>query len=211
MILALKSVDAPARPELMGLLHAARQDAGDVCCRLVLADWLEENGDESDSARAELIRIQCRLEPQPLFAAPRDPFVIPARSGAAAALLRRQDQLLTRHGTTWLGPLASLVRGWDCRRGMMHLEMDARALLTRQAVQLARSEAWAWVESIRLHPMATRQLGQLASCPPLPSVPAIKLMGNVSRSDLRSLSRMRWFSGLRELDLSQVSLPASCG
>jgi len=29
--------------------------------RLVLADWLDENGDEHDHGRAEFIRLQCEL------------------------------------------------------------------------------------------------------------------------------------------------------
>jgi uncharacterized protein (TIGR02996 family) len=40
------------------LLQAARDEPEDDTPRLVLADWLEEHGDEAERARAELIRIQ---------------------------------------------------------------------------------------------------------------------------------------------------------
>src|SRR5205085_5003860 len=40
------------------LLAAVRQDPEDDAPRLVYADWLEEHG---DPARAEYIRLQCRL------------------------------------------------------------------------------------------------------------------------------------------------------
>jgi uncharacterized protein (TIGR02996 family) len=39
------------------ILEAPEEDGP----RLVFADWLEEHGDESDRARAEFIRLQCRL------------------------------------------------------------------------------------------------------------------------------------------------------
>jgi uncharacterized protein (TIGR02996 family) len=159
MVLALNKADTPVRPELLGLLEAAREDPADLSGRLVLADWLEENGSESDMARAELIRLQCRLEPEPLFGAVKGPFVVPARDAGQAALLRRQDQLLTRYGTIWLGSLAELALGWDFRRGMAQLEMDARALQTHKLAHLAASEAWAWVEGVCLHRTTGRPLG----------------------------------------------------
>jgi uncharacterized protein (TIGR02996 family) len=37
-----------ARPELLGLIRHAKDDLDDVPRRLVLADWLEEHGDEAD-------------------------------------------------------------------------------------------------------------------------------------------------------------------
>jgi uncharacterized protein (TIGR02996 family) len=204
MVLALKMADAPARPELLGLLRAAREDPADVSRRLVLADWLEDNGDEADSARAELIRLQCRLEPQPLFPAPPGPFVVPARSAGQAALLRRQDQLLTRYGRTWLGPLAELALSWDFRRGMAQLDLDARTLQSHRAAQVAGSEKWAWVEGVRLHGLTNRHLAQLSGCPPLAGVTAVTLTTDVRRSDMRTLVRTSWFAGLGELDLGRA-------
>src|SRR5436309_15523438 len=41
------------------LFAAVRESPDDDDPRLVLADWLEENGDEDDRAHAELIRAQC--------------------------------------------------------------------------------------------------------------------------------------------------------
>ena len=45
------------RSELRRLLEAAKQDHWDDGPRLAIADWLEENGGESDKARAEVIRL----------------------------------------------------------------------------------------------------------------------------------------------------------
>src|SRR5690348_11557710 len=41
-------------------LHAIRAEPGDDAPRLVFADWLEDNGQPE---RAELVRVQCELEP----------------------------------------------------------------------------------------------------------------------------------------------------
>src|SRR5438874_2329406 len=51
---------SPPRPQVLSLLEQAKDTPDDDAPRLVLADWLEEYGDEHDRARAELIRTQCR-------------------------------------------------------------------------------------------------------------------------------------------------------
>src|SRR5207248_3386174 len=61
--------------------------------RLVLADWLEEFGDEHDRARAEFIRVQCQRESLP-WDHPKQ-----KELGRAERRLRRDH---VRH---WLGPL----------------------------------------------------------------------------------------------------------
>jgi uncharacterized protein (TIGR02996 family) len=48
--------------DLDGLLAAALAQPTDPTPRLVLADWLDEHGDEADRARAELLRLQVRRE-----------------------------------------------------------------------------------------------------------------------------------------------------
>jgi uncharacterized protein (TIGR02996 family) len=42
----------PARPELLALLADIKENPDDLTPWLVLTDWLEENGDEGDRARA---------------------------------------------------------------------------------------------------------------------------------------------------------------
>ncbi len=44
------------RPEVAAFLAAAKDEPEDDAPRLVLADWLEENGDSTDAARAEFAR-----------------------------------------------------------------------------------------------------------------------------------------------------------
>jgi uncharacterized protein (TIGR02996 family) len=45
-----------ARAELLALIRHAKDDLDDVPRRLVLADWLEEHGDEADQRRASALR-----------------------------------------------------------------------------------------------------------------------------------------------------------
>src|SRR5262245_31043069 len=47
----------PARPEVLALLADVKENPDDLTPWLVLTDWLEENGDEADRARAEYCRL----------------------------------------------------------------------------------------------------------------------------------------------------------
>jgi uncharacterized protein (TIGR02996 family) len=185
------AVDGPPRPELCALLRAARQRPDDLAVRLVLADWLEEYGDEADRARAEVIRLQCRLEPG----------ACPAPQGECAVLLRRQDRLLSRYATAWLGPIRELGLTPTFRRGMVVVEPGLDAVSRLQAGVLDEAEAWDWVEGIELRAVSRRVLGQLAGCPHLASVTSLAVVGEMGRAEMRSLVGAAWFANLRELDL----------
>jgi uncharacterized protein (TIGR02996 family) len=126
------------RPVLRGLLAGCKADLDDDAPRRVLADWLEEHGDDTDRARAELIRIQLDL--------PRVNLHYP---GGSDAWLRR-GELIARHGKDWLGPLVFLCQRRSARfeRGLVVLEVEPRQFLTQYAGTLAGSEAYAWVEGL---------------------------------------------------------------
>ena len=98
-----------SRPEVMALLEAAKDSPAEEGPLLVLADWLEEHGDEHDRARAELIRVQGEL----------------ARLGLApmrrVELRRRQRDLIAAHGKAWLGSLARVGKGWEFHRGLLQV------------------------------------------------------------------------------------------
>ncbi len=85
-----------------GFLRAIVDNPDDDNLRLVYADWLEELGDP----RGDLIRVQIALTTGGLE---------PQRE---AELHRREQELLTRFGPSWLQPLAE--RGWtvEFRRGL---------------------------------------------------------------------------------------------
>ena len=95
----------PPRPEVRVFLDEARDRPDDDVPRLVLADWLDDHGDDTDRARAEHLRIQCRL----------------ARPGQTEpGLAARERQLEARHADDWLGPLAD-DREWAVEDGAVHL------------------------------------------------------------------------------------------
>ncbi len=75
--------------EYEALMAAVCGNPDDDTPRLVLADWLQENGDESDRDRAELIRVQCRTAP------------LPWSSPERQKLDKRAEQLLRRHSRWW--------------------------------------------------------------------------------------------------------------
>ena len=91
--------------EVEAFLRTARLDPDDDTPRLILADYLEENG-EAD--RAEFIRVQCQLAA----------WVPEARE--RMALQRRERELLAGHRDEWLGPFAGWGQGHTrFRRGMI--------------------------------------------------------------------------------------------
>lgn len=194
---ALPTDASPARAELLGLLQCAREAPEDATPRLILADWLEEYGDEAEQARAELIHLQCQPDAWNGQETPAD----------SARRIGRQDQLQTRYAAAWLGPLRSLPLPWEFRRGMLEVELDAREVKGRRLEQFSGSEAWAWVEGVTLHGLTSPRLGELAGNPAwLSSVTTLRLVGEVRRTDMRALARMKWFGDLRRLDLEQTRI-----
>src|SRR5262245_8389058 len=128
-----RSSSAPARgarPTLLGLLADCKAHPDDGR-RLILADWLEEHGDEADRARAELVRLQVELARQP------------GEEPGWLDLYRRAAQLREAHQKTWLAPLAPLCEAGhaDLHRGLMTLRVEAPAFLARRAAALATTEA----------------------------------------------------------------------
>jgi uncharacterized protein (TIGR02996 family) len=110
------------RPEVLALLHEAKERPEADGPRLVLADLLDDHG---DPARADFIRWQCRLAPQ---ACP----TLPEEERRRHRQLARE--LVGRFGGAWAGPLwrwGGSEQDWhrglgsfDLRRrlGVAHLE-----------------------------------------------------------------------------------------
>src|ERR1051325_120601 len=102
------SAHRPPRPEVLAFLQDIKQNPDDDAPRLILADWLDERGEED---RARFLRAQVELARR-------------ADDAPRRGELRRQErELRHRHEYTWLGPLPSLADGWKWRRGLVHLSM----------------------------------------------------------------------------------------
>ena len=106
--------DLSAHPQLLALLEAARLEPHDDAPRLVLADWLDEHGED---ARAEFVRGQLRLAP----GAP------PLGQEERQRLEERCRFLVRRHGGGWLGPLWRWPP-WrtEWRRGLLTAQVRGR-------------------------------------------------------------------------------------
>src|SRR5439155_16748024 len=115
----------PPRPEVRVFLEDIRQHPNEDTPRLILADWLDDYGDDTDRGRAELIRVQCAL----------------ARPGRSPALLhQRERELLQGYAEDWLGPLADLVEEWQFDRGMLRLVVQGHRCFNHEMAELASTE-----------------------------------------------------------------------
>lgn len=106
----------PPRPQVMTLLQEAKESDKDYTPHLILADWLEEHGSESDQARAELLRVSCRL------------VCLPWNDPTRKELSERVDALVQAHGDDWFGPLRWLdekYRGCRMHAGLVELHTTA--------------------------------------------------------------------------------------
>jgi uncharacterized protein (TIGR02996 family) len=184
----------PPRPQLLAFLQDAKENADDDAPRLVLADWLDETGDPRDAARAELLRLQCRLERL-------DP-------AEADALRPRERQLIAAHGREWLGPLADRAGPVVWKRGLGRIELPAAAFLDRTAAagpgwdRLARCEEYAWLDGLALSELPAADLPALLASARLGGFTCLRLvactLGPLGAAQIAHCGRL---AHLRELDL----------
>jgi uncharacterized protein (TIGR02996 family) len=126
---------------LRAFLDDCKDHPDDDARRLILADWLEENGDtDADRARGEFVRLQVRLA----AGLECDPALRPLRE--------RADTLLRTHRATWLGSLgqAGGARDRTFTRGLVGLEAATPYLLSARFRTATTEPAWPWVDSLRL-------------------------------------------------------------
>ena len=97
-----------AHPQVLALLHMAKEEPQDDGPRLVLSDWLEEYG---DPARAEFLRLQLRLAPGPSL-----------EPEQRVSMRQRMHDLLAHYGGGWLGPLWQHGGLWH--RGLLTVRPD---------------------------------------------------------------------------------------
>ena len=169
-------------------LDDIRANLEDDTPRLIFADWLDDRGDE---ARAEFIRVQCRLARLKSY----DPEAIP--------LWVRQQDLLAEHGKKWKKPLANITTRCEFERGFL------------SRVEVTAAKFVSHGEEIRSR-IPLRYLGvfqtnkdwsKFLACETLHGVPALDLSS--TRLGMKrgiELARCPHLSGLRELDLSHSQL-----
>jgi uncharacterized protein (TIGR02996 family) len=178
------------------LLFAVREDPEDDTPRLVLADWLEENGKHE---RAEFIRVQCQLA--------RLPYPAPS------LLKVRERALIERHGFAWVGPLHNRVADWGFSRGFTWIDLSpdpwkrpGRILGRDVLASLLQSpkvqEAWRWVDSLFVN-AEDAELAEMARSASLTGITALHVGGGrVGPSGARSLAACPSLTHLANLDLT---------
>jgi uncharacterized protein (TIGR02996 family) len=174
--------------------------------RLVYADWLDEHGGAEGAARAELIRLQCRVAQ------------LPEDDDVRPSLERRCRLLLREHRDRWLGPLqgqihdAALVRGFverveaDLDMFAAHGEEWLRQFPVRHVI-LVRVGIGddADLEQVATMP-CTRRLTTLEMRPlPTAVVPTTEYPP-LSETAARALARSPHLEALRRLVLSDFRL-----
>jgi uncharacterized protein (TIGR02996 family) len=169
------------------LLAAVRDAPWDDAPRLILADWLEENGGPEEIAHAEFIRVQCELA-----------------AGTPAPTRRRQrkaraKQLRDDHAAQWLGPLAEVSRYWSFTRGLACVEMAATTFLSPRVQQ----ELGGWLRRARVLELElegkTKRWAAVASSPHLARLARLGLSRSQIGDDLGELTRSDHLASLRDL------------
>jgi uncharacterized protein (TIGR02996 family) len=180
-----------ARAALLALIRGCKEAPADDAPRLVLADWLQETGDEHDHARGELIRLQCRRA----RLAEDDP--------QARELHDREGQLKRRHGARWPSLLTGKVGPGVLRRGLLDLRCEGRRLATKAAFALAGTEALAWVDGMHLGSLTDKTLPKIAAAGLLDGLNRLSLRHRPIRAAGAEALAKRDLSLLTDLDLHQ--------
>jgi uncharacterized protein (TIGR02996 family) len=162
--------------------------------RLIYADWLDEHGGPAGEARAELIRVQCRLADATL------------RRELRNRLSWREHQLLRRHTPEWVRPLRGLGkehvfhRGFvgEVRMGELAFLTTAERLFRRAPVQHLHLECS--LASLRDR---ARTVPRLAGCPHLARLRTLDLSTNyLGSGGVQALAVSEHFGRLTALNLA---------
>jgi uncharacterized protein (TIGR02996 family) len=180
---------------LDALLIETRLHPDDDVPRLVLADWLDENGDEADRARAELIRVQCQL--------PR------TRGALRADLEWRERTLWWDNVETWLGPIYEASTGFQFRRGLATIDLHGGRLADEDCEELFAAPGWAWVDRLNLDHPRPRLLASLLRSPALARLRSLHLEGGTFGQDDPGLAECDSFTLLQELSIRGANLDDS--
>jgi uncharacterized protein (TIGR02996 family) len=190
----VSSTLAPPRPELVALLDAVKDDPDDDTPRLVLADWLDEQGGALDAERAKYIRGSIMRErggkSRPL-----------AKSVGGREIIRRM-----------LGPLPTLAYAWRFTRGLPALYVNGPHFFNAHVPELLAGEAFAFVQFVHLAETGGPRMEAMAAMPEFRYVPGIALH---PFSPLGAESAARVFAspnltGLRQIEFRSVQ-PGAVG
>ncbi len=156
----------PPRPQVLAFLKDIKENPDDDTPRLVLADWLEEQGDP----RGEFVRLQCQRQQ-------------PGQESATAWPTNREVELLETHGNQWRGVLAKKGVDTEFERGMVQVWGGVRSLLSKQLAALWPTEELAWVDSLCIRDMNAEAVARLAQSPHWTCLSSLDLSGSFYYAD----------------------------
>lgn len=180
------------RPELLALLDAVKDHPDDDTPRLVLADWLDEQDNPLDAERAKFIREDIERD----------------RTGAFSGVLftnaeRTEEAELFRR---WLGSIADWATG-AFHRGLPTISLTGPKFLKPAFRPLLTSEAFAFVQYVRLEEAGGPRMEAMAALPEFRHIPGFSVY---PFTPLGTHSANRFFSsphltGLRHIDCRGVN------
>lgn len=161
---APKPAPAAPRAELIALLDAIKDNPDEDTPRLVLADWLDEQGNELDSERAAFIR-----EDVAAALARERGIKVPLRRPASSDAYGKPDARTRR----WLGPAADLAERSGFERGLPGIVVHGMRLLRADVPELLAREEFAFVQSVVLFEAGGSRIEAMANRPEFKFVPGI--------------------------------------
>jgi uncharacterized protein (TIGR02996 family) len=184
------------RPELLGLLQACKEKPEDDGPRLILADWLDDHSrGPADEARVRAIRAGVEAGR------------LPEGDERRRSLEDEARKLFVTHENEWLGPLVPFCGRWysAIERGMLHVTARGGEILTKAGAEAARSEEYAWVDSLRIGRFSSEAGEKLLASGLLPSLNALSLADtDFDWRGIKALALSPQLANLRELNLSQT-------
>lgn len=176
-------------------LSAIASSPDDDTARLVYADFLDEQGNTGDAARAEFIRVQMRLAG------------LDDTHPDRPALEDRENELLRAHEHGWVGPIsAQLARGlrrWRFERGFLDTVQISTRTLSASGAALFKAHPVSKVRLTELDSAPGRSLETLAGRPWWSRVRDLDTgHANVTFPKLERLLRSPHLTSLRKLALT---------
>ncbi|MBY0457751.1 MAG: TIGR02996 domain-containing protein, partial [Gemmataceae bacterium] len=159
--------------------------------RLVLADWLDEQDDPLDAARAAFIR-------KDIARARGEKALLPA------AELEAAKTLLVR----WLGPMVKTADHYGFQRGLPAIKVPAAWFLRGETPGWLASESFAFVQHVITTDASGRQLEDMVRIPEFRHVPGLSVQqaSTLGSSALAQFFESPNLSGLRRIELTGANI-----
>ncbi len=196
----------PLSSDLLSLLQAAKESPAEDAPRLLLAQYLEQNGDP----RGEFVRLQCALtkleKDEPCFGSFNRGRSRRLRNEPGAPLESRESELLTRFGDEWLGPLAECADACEFHRGLLQVHFKPKQFFARAMLTWLAELSATWLDGIALYNVTAREVDRLADLSFLENLTVLSLSGKIGVTGVARLCASPHLGRIRELDLGASEL-----